>query len=151
MNSVFKRLLEEEDHDDELSASDKSLVRNVKIAVMIVLLIAGGFVFFPFTRFVNNKKTGCCNGTFFGMMTSFAAGMLLTLSFIHILPEASAIYSEYKHELHEAEEAAEAIANAAGKRRYMEEEEHEEEGGEGGFPLPNVIFFIGFMLMLFLD
>ena len=158
LESVF-RFLEEEDHDEELSPADKSTVRTVKIIVMIVLLLAGCFVFFPFSRVVNNKKTGCCKGAFFGMLTSFAAGMLLSLSFMHILPEAAGIYKKIIAAEHKAEEAAEAAAKAAkaaavaaakAGKRYLEEEEHGEEGGEG-FPLPNVIFFIGFMLMLFLD
>lgn len=60
-------------------------------------------------------------------------------------------------EAREAAEAAERAAAAiakAGKRLLSEEEEgHDEHGDEevDGFPLPNVIFFIGFMLMLFLD
>ena len=96
MESVLRFLSEEgeDDHEEEeLSAADKSTVRTVKIIVLFVLLFAGCFVFFPFTRYVNNtKKDGCCKGSFFAILTSFAAGMLLSLSFIHILPEASMIY-----------------------------------------------------------
>lgn len=160
LESVLRFLSEKEDddHDEELSPADKSTVRTVKIIVMIILLLAGCFVFFPFSRFVNNKKAGCCKGAFFGMLTSFAAGMLLSLSFVHILPEAAGIYKELVAAEHKAEEAAEAAAKAAkvaavaaakAGKRLLEEEEHGEEGES--FPLPNVIFFIGFMLMLFLD
>ena len=117
LESVLRFLSEEEDddHDKEMSPADKSTVRTVKIIVMFVLLIAGCFVFFPFSRFVNSKKAGCCKGSFFGMLTSFAAGMLLSLSFVHILPEAAGIYKEILEKEHAAEEAAEAAAKAAKK------------------------------------
>ena len=111
-------------------------------------------------------------------MTSFAAGMLLSISLIHIMPEAASVYKEYKHGLHEAEEAAEAAALLASRnavkvagqtlRRLLneldphDEDVHDEDESNmhadeeeahisEGFPLPNVIFFFGFMLMLLLD
>lgn len=109
---------------------------------MFVILLAGCFVFFPFARFVRKQKDtqGCGKGAFFALMTSFAAGMLLSISLVHIMPEASAIYREYK-------ELGHADHDDHDDHRRLEEDEHEEEG----FPLPNVIFFLGFMIMLLLD
>ena len=46
-------------------------------------------------------------------MTSFAAGMLLAISLLHIIPEANGIYKEYKEKLELAEEAAAAAAKLA--------------------------------------
>ena len=56
------------------------------------------------------------------------------------------MYAEYLEE-HEKEEAA---------HRLLEEEDHDEHGEEkdehaAGFPLPYVIFLLGFMIMLILD
>jgi len=83
------------------------------------------------------------------MLTCFAAGMLLTISIVHIMPEATAMYAEYLEE-HEKEEAGEAA------HRLLAEEEHDDHGDEEeehkvGFPLPYVIFLLGFMIMLILD
>ena len=96
----FLRFLKEDDHDHDhddhaAEAGGASKVLTIKIVVMILVLISGCFVFFPYSRFVknNNKKEGCCkDGMFFALMTSFAAGMLLAISLIHIVPEANAIY-----------------------------------------------------------
>lgn len=41
------------------------------------------------------------------MTTCFAAGMLLSMSVVHVLPEANEMYGDYMKELHEAEEKAE--------------------------------------------
>jgi hypothetical protein len=72
--------------------------------------------------------------------------MLLTISFVHIMPEATEMYHEYL-EQHEKEEAA---------HRLLEEEDHDDHGEEKeehapGFPLPHAVFLSGFMLMLILD
>jgi hypothetical protein len=71
--------------------------------------------------------------------------MLLPISIVHIMPEATAMYAEYLEE-HEKEEAA---------HRLLEEKDHDEHGEKeehaAGFPLPYVLFLLGFMLMLVLD
>lgn len=55
------------------------------------------------------------------------------------------MYAEYLEE-HEKEEAA---------HRLLEEKDHDEHGEKeehaAGFPLPYVLFLLGFMLMLVLD
>ena len=45
-------------------------------------------------------------------MTSFAAGMLLGISLLHIIPEANHIYSEYIERMQLKEEATAVVANA---------------------------------------
>ena len=78
------------------------------------------------------------------------------------------MYSTHLKALHEAEEKAELAAGGEkvkhddedeeeGEEEHDEEEEHEEhdehgeEEAEHGFPLPNVLFFGGFMFMLLID
>lgn len=78
-------------------------------------------------------------------MTCFAAGMLLTISIVHIMPEANALYADYLKESEEHD-----------NHRLLEENDHndhqdKEEGHGSEFPLPYVIFLLGFMLMLILD
>ena len=74
---------------------EKEILLKIKILVMILVLISGCFVFFPYSKFVNNKKDGCCKGVFLKLMTCFAAGMLMALSIVHILPEAAGIYKAF--------------------------------------------------------
>lgn len=95
--------------------------------------------------------------------------MLISISLCHILPEANEMYGKHLKALHEAEEKAELAAGGEKKKHDDEDEkeeegeeegehhdeeeehgEHEEEGGHG-FPLPNVLFFGGFMFMLVID
>ena len=92
-------------------------------------------------KLVKDRKNGCCKGKFFSMLTCFAAGMLLTISLAHILPEATAMYGEYLEHLEEEGETG---------HRLLEEKKHDEHE-EGKFPLPSIIFFLGFMFMLLLD
>jgi hypothetical protein len=144
------RLLAEakDDHGDEHQGEDESAIKTVKIFVCVLLLFSGCFVFFPFLKSVKDSKAGCCKGRFFSLLTCFAAGMLLTISIVHVMPEAVAIYGEYLEE-HEKEEAGH-------DHRLLEEDghdDHDEKKDEhaAGFPLPYVIFLLGFMLMLLLD
>ena len=108
---------------------------------------------------------------FFSLITCFAAGMLISISLCHILPEANDMYATHLKAVeaaHEAEEKAELAAAGEVKKPEgdVKEEEGEEEGehhdeeevhgeheeeGEHGFPLPNVLFFGGFMFMLLID
>jgi len=64
------------------------------------------------------------------------------MSIVHILPEAVDLYAEY---------LVEHAALGEDHHRILEEKEHEEEEGKASFPLPYVLFFVGFMLMLLLD
>ena len=73
-------------------------------------------------------------------MTCFAAGMLMTLSIVHILPEAAGIYKAFQ---------IEELAKVKKGGRLLEEEDHGPEVDD--FPMPNLIFFCGFMTMMFLD
>lgn len=64
----------------------------------------------------------------------------MSIAILHILPEATALYGKEEHGEEEHEE-------------HHEEEGEEEEhvGGEHTFPVPYLMFFIGFMVMLLMD
>ena len=102
------RLLSEDDHDDHADEEDEHEDEDpiaLKILIMCLLLIAGSFVFFPYADKIckknsvepdkNDKKKGCCKGQMFSIANCFAAGMLLSLSVCHILPESTEMYSAY--------------------------------------------------------
>jgi hypothetical protein len=77
--------------------------------------------------------------------------MLLTISIVHIMPEATEMYAEYLKD-HAKEEAG----HDDHRLRILEEDDHDDHDEEkeehaGGFPLPYAIFLAGFMLMLILD
>ena len=101
----------------------------------------------------------------FSLITCFATGMLISVSLCHILPEANEMYADHLKAAHKAEEKAELAAG--GEKNKLDQDEEEEEGehkneehgeheghgeeGGHGFPLPNVLFFAGFMSMLLID
>lgn len=73
-----------------------------KVSTIIFVMISALFVFFPYTPCIAQKKSHsfdsdfdtprrrCCStNKFFALMSCFAAGMLLSLSLCHILPEAT--------------------------------------------------------------
>lgn len=72
------------------------------------------------------------------LITCFAAGMLLSMSLCHILPEAIKMYEASKKGGHEDENEG----------KDGDDDDHE---NEGDFPLPNIIFLIGFMSLLLID
>jgi hypothetical protein len=101
--------------------------------------------------------------------------MLLSLAFCHILPEANEMYATFQAGLqieealslevdsdqHQNESSSDDVDNEEDSDHDMETEEsshdeHDEHAGHNdadshGFPLPSVLFFCGFMLMIFLD
>jgi len=100
------RSLQHDDHEvdlhddhDELDAEASKSLTGIKILIIVLLLLAGLFVFFPYSQ-VKPKKEGdsaekkkeCCKGRFFSISNCFAAGMLLSMALCHILPEAEGMY-----------------------------------------------------------
>ena len=156
----------EDDHHDDGHADEK--LRNIKIVVLFAMLIAGAFVFLPFISFFKEgqpeQKKKCCKGKMFPYCNCFAAGMLLTLAFCHILPEADVMFAEFR-------EAKELLEVAAPREDHHDEDEdhHEDEaesghddehdehghgeehGDEHGFPIAHCLFLVGFVFMLLLD
>lgn len=150
MSSLLKhvgglRILAEDDSSDDPTG--------LKFGVMIAVLISGSFVFFPYSKMMRNQKSnrnhhvhsdvddeveeqkGCCKGRLFSLCNCFAAGMLLSISMMHILPEAKMIYMSYLEVL----------------EKEMKTDDKDEHAQHSGFPLPFVLFFSGFVFMLMLD
>ena len=106
MQSI-QRFLEDDDHEghdhevgehdlSEVDSDAKGNITGIKVLIIVLLLLAGLFVFFPYTQ-VRPKKEGekkkqCCKGRFFSISNCFAAGMLFSMALCHILPEAEAMY-----------------------------------------------------------
>ena len=66
-----------------------------RIGIIVVMLMSGSFVFLPFTKrcaYNKNEDKSSCKNLFFSISACFAAGMLMSISVLHILPEANEMY-----------------------------------------------------------
>ena len=108
--------------------------------VIVLLLLASLFVFLPYKGKQNYKDLSACQKQFYSQASCFAAGMLLAIATVHILPEANAMWNSEKHDDHET-------------LNEPEHSEHAEEAEKDGhaFPLPFVLMLVGFCIMLFMD
>jgi hypothetical protein len=55
MNHVMMRLLEEDDHDDDHAKAepgDDKKLQNIKIIVLFAMIVAGCFVFLPYSSWL---------------------------------------------------------------------------------------------------
>jgi len=78
------------------------------------------------------KSTRCkANQTLLGVANSFAAGVFMAIAFMHILPEAVGDYSEIMED---------------GK-----DEGDSDDDDNGPFPLPYLLYFIGYTFILIVD
>ena len=90
-------------------------------------------------------------------MNCFAGGVFLAMAFIHILPEAVEQYygamtgEEDAHADHRLLQtsAATVIPKTNTTTSVVEEEEHADR--HGIFPLPYLLFFVGYCLVLLVD
>ena len=128
-------------------------VMGARIAIICVMLISGSFVFLPFTKkCAHNEKESktSCKNLFFAISACFAAGMLMSISILHILPEANEMYEKVVAVREAEEKAKEALEAATHGETAGDHDKHDEHAGEGGhsFPLPFFIFQAGFFLML---
>jgi len=156
---------------------DESLL-GARIVIVLVMVLSSCFVFLPFTKRCShdkNESKSSCKHMFFAVSACFAAGLLMSISVLHILPESNEMYEGVMAKWEAEEEAAEhALELKAGgkveteaEHDAHEEEGHEEEGneeeghdeegheeeGHGGhaFPLAFLIFQGGFFFMLFMN
>ena len=85
---------------EEASSSN---ITGIKFGIMALVILAGCNVFFPYLPCLKDaddgsgkkKKKACCKGKFFAFTNCFAAGMLLTMAVVHILPESVEMYKTY--------------------------------------------------------
>ena len=124
-----------------------------RVVIIVIMLLSSSFVFLPFTkRCEYNKSESKSSGKnlFFAVSACFAAGMLMSISILHILPEATEMYegvtAKWAAEA-EVREAAEALAHGETAEAHADDDDHAGEGGHG-FPLPFFIFQAGFFIML---
>ena len=121
-------MVEEKVFDPNTVGSD---LLGARIGIIIAMLFAGSFVFLPFTKRCQTPK-GYANrnsglNKFFAFSACFAAGMLMSISLLHILPEANEMYEKVVAEWEEAEEAS-MLKNV--KLEGEEDHEGEEHMGE---------------------
>ena len=146
-----------------------------RIVIIVVMILSGLFVFLPFTKRcakTGNEDKNSCKHVFFSVSACFAAGLLMSISVLHILPESNEMYEGVMAKWEAEEEAAHALellnpgVEAHEDEDHHDEEEddhagetedehaeHEGEAGHGGhaFPLPFLIFQAGFFLMLLMN
>jgi hypothetical protein len=149
-----------------MSEKDEDLM-GARIVIVVIMILSSCFVFLPFTkrcsRDKNESKT-ICKKIFFTVSACFAAGLLMSISILHILPEANEMYEGVlakweteeeaaEHALEAAEHAAELASGVSHAGETAEEhDKHEgEEHGGHAFPLPFVLFQVGFFLMLLMN
>lgn len=169
MNPILRFLAEDEhdDHDDHGGEhSDDDKIMTARIIMIIFVILVGCVVFIPYTRLVKKNEDGeqeqevsdtkICSGRVHQFSNCFAAGMLFSLSIVHILPEALEAYATYKatkpkddHDDHDDHRRLFAKLFARG----LAEDDHDDHGhGDGAnFPLVFFFFVLGFLFMLLLD
>jgi len=133
------------DHDHEEGGSMDTLMK-LKIALIVILFFIVYLGLIPaYSKFFRNSKV------VLSMMNSFAGGVFLAMAFIHILPES---VEQYNEAMKEPEEPAAAAATVATKNStaaaVVDEHDHEEHGAHV-FPLPYLLFFVGYMMVLLID
>ena len=89
------------DHGHDEEGGDLLVAR---IIMIVVILIAALPILLPYTKFVRKSSadmheeqtdTKVCSGRLQQYSICFASGMLLSLSLVHILPEALEMYASY--------------------------------------------------------
>jgi len=72
-----------------------------RIIICILLGIVGLFCLLPFhskCKHTPGKKPSKGKALFYSVMACFAAGMLISIALVHIMPEATALYNAYGKE-----------------------------------------------------
>jgi len=107
------------------------------------IFIVTAIVYFAFIPAFSKRCRG--SAVALGLMNSFAGGVFLAMAFVHILPEAAETYN--------ASMAKSSAEHDDHRRRLAESgtEEKEEEHHDEAFPLPYVLFFLGYAVILLVD
>lgn len=136
------------DSDDHSSGLGKLL--SLKVALIFILFVV------VYTGLIPAYSKYCRKSAFtLSLMNCFSGGVFLAMALMHILPEAVEIYyeamnpatEEAHHDLRRMLE--EAATNTTSE--VVEEEHHEDEGEKPIFPLPYLLFFVGYCLVLLID
>lgn len=107
------------------------------IAIKVIFIFF--FLFEAFIAGVLPAKLPICrkSQTVLGIMNAFAGGVFIAVALTHIMPEAANDYREYMEE-HEHDHAV-----------TPENDEHGDD--DEFFPLPFVLVFVGYFILLMLD
>ena len=123
-----------DDHDDHDEAGLTTIMK-LKIAMIVILFCIVYLGLIPaYSKFFRSSKV------ILSLLNCFAGGVFLAMAFIHILPESAEQYNDVMKKLAEEENASNTTATA--------------KTGEHGahvFPLPYLLFFIGYMMVLLID
>ena len=90
------RFLAGADHDDEAHK-----LQTFRIIMITFVFLAGACIFLPYIKCMRKKEeqrdpiTPLCKGRLHQFSNCFAAGMLFSISLVHILPEAIEMYKTY--------------------------------------------------------
>ncbi len=127
-----------DDHDD----GSMDTLMKLKIALIVILFCIVYLGLIPaYSKVFRSSKL------VLSLMNSFAGGVFLAMAFIHILPES---VEQYNDAMKEEEEPAVATGNSTTAAAAAEDHDHEEHGAHI-FPLPYLLFFVGYMMVLLID
>jgi zinc transporter ZupT len=132
------------DHDHDHSEDEGSLTTIMKLKIVMIVLLF--FIVYlglipAYSKYFRSSKV------FLSLMNSFAGGVFLAMAFIHILPES---VEQYNDAMKEVEEEPAAMAAGNSTASADAHDDHEEHGAHV-FPLPYLLFFVGYMMVLLID
>lgn len=133
-----------DDHDEDSHGGMETIMK-LKIALIVILFCVVYLGLIPaYSKYCRGSKVAL------SLMNCFAGGVFLAMAFIHILPESVETYNGEMKKRAEAAEAAEKLASNKTVSATAAVEEHHEEHAEF-FPLPYLLFFVGYCLVLLID
>jgi len=137
-----------DDHGSEGSSADTLM--GLKIALIIILFLVCYLGLIPaYSKYCRSNKLTL------SLMNCFAGGVFLAMAFIHILPISVEQYygamtgEEDLHD-HRLLQAASTIVTKTNTTIAVEKEE-EHVDRHGIFPLPYLLFFVGYCIVLIVD
>jgi len=115
-------------------ASTPTTLKIIFCFVIILITLVAGLIPLKVRRITQSPA-------FMGIANAFSAGVFIAIALMHVQPESINKYNEYMEEREEHEE-------------HEEEHEHEEEEeghSHGEFPVPQILIFAGYALILIID
>ena len=129
------------DHDDH-DEDGLTTIMKLKIAMIVILFFIVYLGLIPaYSKYFRSSKV------ILTLMNCFAGGVFLAMAFIHILPESAEQYNDAMKEKEEEKSASNSTVTAKAGAHA----DHDEEHGGHFFPLPYLLFFIGYMMVLLID
>ena len=133
-----------DDHDHDHDEDSMDTLMKLKIALIVILFCIVYLGLIPaYSKVFRSSKL------VLSLMNSFAGGVFLAMAFIHILPES---VEQYNDAMKEEEPAVATGKSASASTAAAAEKDHDhEEHGAHIFPLPYLLFFVGYMMVLLID